>query len=109
MTGKSIKPQSTMTAINTLLLTEQANQEPQLGVIGPIRIKHRCFYNLPSINCYSRWPSGGLSETPARKNSKVVPEHFIILNGLPQSSKTCKGRVVSGGNSETYAKTLKLN
>ena len=54
MAGKNIKPQLAMTEIINLPPAETTNQEIQLDFIGPIRIKHRRFNILISIDRYSR-------------------------------------------------------
>ena len=94
--GKSIKPQLPMTEINYLPPAEKPNQEIQLDFIGPIRFKHRRFYILISTDRYSRWPAACICEAPTSKTAKIFLEQYILLNGIPQASRTNKGTAFTG-------------
>ena len=96
MAGKNIKPQLTMTLIKYLPPVEKTNPEIQLDFIGPIRVKHRRFYILLSIDRYSRWPAACICEAPTGKTAENSLEQYITLNGLPQTIRTDKGTAFTG-------------
>ena len=69
MAGMNIKAQLPMNEFNCLPPEEKTTQQIQLDFIGPIRLKHRRFFILKSIDRYSRWPAACICETPNEKTA----------------------------------------
>ena len=93
-----------MTEINYLPPAEKPNQEIQLE----IRFKHRRFYILISIDRYSRWPAACICEAPTSKTAKIFLEQYILLNGIPQTTRTNKGTAFTGREFRQTYKNLNI-
>ena len=96
ISGKNIKLQIPMTEINNLPPVEKPNKEIQLDFIGPITFKHWRFYILMSTDRYSRWPAACICGAPTTSTAKIFLQQYILLNGIPQVTRTDKGTAISG-------------
>ena len=108
MAGKNFKPQLPMTEINYLPPAENNKQEIQLDFIEPIRIKHRRFFIVISIDQYSRWPVASICETPTGKSAINFLKQYVTINGLPQIIRTDKGTAFTGREFRDFCKSLNI-
>ena len=95
-----------MTEKKILPPVEKPNHEIQLDFIKPIRLEHRIFYLLVSIDRYSNWPAACICEAPNIKTAKLFLEQKILLNGIPQTIRTEKGTTFTGKDFRQMCKKL---
>ena len=72
LSGESIKPNIPKTEQNSLPPLSTPNEEIQLDFIGPITDQNRRFYNLLSMDRYSKWPAASLCKTTDGETAKKV-------------------------------------
>ena len=96
MSGKNNEPNIPSTETNSLPPLNNPNEEIQLDFPGLITESNRQFYNLLSIERYSKWPAASFCASTYGEMAVKFLEQHTRLNGVPKPIRTDKATAFTG-------------